>query len=98
MHDARPHLAADAAQVVHVVEQGVHERAARVARGRVHDHAGGLVDDDHVVILVQDREGQRLRLRLGIDRRGYLDGDLPSGLDRLVRFGVAAVDGGPGPP
>ena len=34
MDDARPLFAADAAQVVDVVEQRVHERAARMARRR----------------------------------------------------------------
>ena len=34
MDDARPHLAADAAQVLDVVEQGVDERAARDCRPR----------------------------------------------------------------
>ena len=46
MHDARPLFAADAAQIVDVMEQRVDERAARVARGGMHDHPGRLVDDD----------------------------------------------------
>ena len=39
-----PQLAADAAQVVDVVEQRVDERAAGVAGRGVHDHPGRLVD------------------------------------------------------
>ena len=55
VHDARPLLAADAAQIVDMVEQRVDQRAARVAGRRVHDHAGRLVDDDEVGVLIEDR-------------------------------------------
>ena len=48
MHDAGPLLAADAAQVVDVMEQRVDQRAAGVSGGRMHDHARRLVDDDEV--------------------------------------------------
>ena len=57
-----PLLAADAAQIVDVVQQRVDQRAAGMAGRRVHDHAGRLVDDDEVAILVDDRERQRLGL------------------------------------
>ena len=40
--------------------KAVEQRARPVARGRVDDHAGGLVDDEHVVVLVDDRDRQRL--------------------------------------
>ena len=60
VHDARPLLAADAAQIVDVMQQRVDQRAARVAGRRVHDHARRLVDDDQVVVLVDDRQRQRL--------------------------------------
>ena len=69
VHDAGPLFAADAAQIVDVVEQRVHQRAARVPGGRMHDHARRLVDDDEVVVLVEDRQRQRFGLRLGVDRR-----------------------------
>ncbi len=45
MHDAGPQLAADAAQIVDVVQQGVDQRPVGVAGGGVDDHAGRLVDD-----------------------------------------------------
>ena len=44
VHDARPQLAADAAQILDVMEQRVHQRAAAVARRRVHHHPRRLVD------------------------------------------------------
>ena len=58
VHDARAQLAADAAQVVDVVQQGIHHRAAAVAGGRMHDHARRLVDHDHVGVFVEDRQRQ----------------------------------------
>ena len=60
MHDARTQLAADAAEIGDVVEQRVDQRARVVARRRVHDHAGGLVHDDDVGVLVEDGERQIL--------------------------------------
>ena len=60
VHDARPQLAADAAEIRHVVEQRVDQRARRVAGGRVHDHPGRLVHDDDVGVLVEDGEREIL--------------------------------------
>ena len=58
--DARPQLAADAAEIGDVVQQRVDERARGVTRAGMHDHARRLVDDDEVGILVEDLERQRL--------------------------------------
>ena len=71
-----PHLAADAAEIVDVVQQRVDQRAARVAGGRVHDHPGRLVDDDEVGVLVEDRRAAASsgRGRRG-DRLGHVDDD-----------------------
>ena len=92
MHDARPQLAADAAQVVDVVEQRVHQRAVGVAGGRVHDHAGGLVDDHDVGVLVDDVQGKRLRLRGGGRRRGDVDDHLLLRLDRQACLDLLGLD------
>ena len=86
MHDARALLAADAAQIVDVMQQRVDQRAARVAGRRMHDHPGRLVDDDEVRVLVEDRQRQRLGLRRRVDRLRDVDRDLLPGLDRLVRL------------
>ena len=67
MHDAGPQLAADAAQVLDVVQERVDEGAVGVARGGMDDHAGGLVDDHEVRVVVEDFEWQRLGPR---HRRG----------------------------
>ncbi len=58
----------------------LHERAAGVPGRRVHDDAGGLVDDEEVLVVVRDRElGQRDGGLLGYRSR-RLDLDLlPAG-------------------
>ena len=87
MDDSRPLFAADAAQIVDMVEQRVDERSARVSRSRVDDHPCGFVDDDHIAILIEDRKRKRLRLRLCLDRLRYFEYDDLPGLDRLIGFG-----------
>ena len=62
MDDAGPQLAADAAQVVDLVQQRVDQRAAGVAGGGMHDHAGRLVHHDEVRVLVDDVEVEVLGL------------------------------------
>ncbi len=56
MHDARPELAADAAQVVQMMQQRVDDSAGCVAGTWMDHHAGGLVEDGEVGILIQDVE------------------------------------------
>ena len=63
VHDPRAQHSADRGEPAAVVQQRVHERAARVARRGMHDHVGGFVDHDDRRILVEnaqrDRFGQR---------------------------------------
>jgi hypothetical protein len=89
MHDSGPFLASDAAQIRDVMKQRVDQRPTRVARGRMYDHSGRLVDDDEVLVLVPDLEGQRFRPRDCVDRLGQIDADGLARLDRLVRFRLA---------
>src|ERR1051326_7939063 len=89
MDDSGAPLAADAAQIVDVMEQRVDERAARMSGGGMDDHARRLVDDDQVAILVDDVERQRFGLRLGIDRLRDQDFDLLSTPHALIRPGGA---------
>jgi len=44
------------------VKQSIHERAAMVTGARMHYHAGGLVDRDHIGVLVKDRQWNRFGL------------------------------------
>ena len=61
VHDAGALDAADARQIGAVRQEGVDQRATRVARGRVYRHARGLVDDDQVGVFVDDGEVDGLR-------------------------------------
>ena len=60
--DSRPRHAADSGERRAVVQQSIHERAGEMARRRMHDHSGGLVHDDHVVVFEHDVERNVLRL------------------------------------
>ena len=58
-----------------MVEQRVDERAARMPRRRVDDEARGLVDDDQVLVLEDDRERDVLGFGRRIERRRHLEED-----------------------
>ena len=68
MHDAGPRHAADAGEAVAAMgDQRIDESALRVAGAGMHHEAGGLVDDDQRVVLVDDVERDRFaRERLGV--------------------------------
>ena len=83
-----------------MIGQGIDQRPVPVAVARVHDHAGGLVDDQQIVVFVGDVERDVLRhdldLALGI---GHHHGDAVQRLDLVARLGrtsahehAAAVD------
>ena len=57
----------------------------------MHHHARRLVDHDDVVVLVQDRDVERLGLRRRIDRLGRVDLDRLPGLHRLIRLRLLSV-------
>jgi hypothetical protein len=64
VHDPGPPHAANAGKALPAVgNERVDQCPARVARRRVHDHAGGLVDNDEVAILMGDGEARIFRLR-----------------------------------
>jgi hypothetical protein len=63
-----------------------------MAGGRVDDHAGRLVDDEQVLVLVDDRDGDRLRLQR---RVGWGGQDHPEPLasgQAVTRASWATVD------
>ena len=73
--DARPRDAADPGQPPRaMVEQRVDQGAVEIARGGMDDHAGGLVDDDQMIVLEDDVE--RDVLRRVVQRGGGGDADL----------------------
>ena len=71
-----------------VMEQGVDQRARRVAGARVDDQPGGLVDDDHVGVVEEDVERQILRDEVGRRGLGDLDLDGIAGADRRIGLGL----------
>src|SRR6185312_2232866 len=91
VHDAG---ARDAGERRRVVQQRVLQRAAAVARARVDDETGRLVDDDDRVVLVHDRERDRLAgvRRVGLDGRRGDAQPLAAG-EAMTRRAHGAVDG-----
>ena len=79
------------------IGESLRERATRVPGRRVYDDAGGLVDDEEMLVLVRDRElgqGDR-RLRGGRSRR--LDRDLLAAYELVaLRPGLAVHEHGAG--
>ena len=68
--------AADAGKAVAAMrDQRVDERSGLVPGRRMHDQAGGLVDDQQVGILVDDLEGDDLAFRFGRQGRRHVDND-----------------------
>ena len=67
MHDSGPHLAGYAAEVLDVVQQGVHQCSGSMARAGVHHHPRRLVQNGDVGVLIQDFERQSLAR----ETRGY---------------------------
>ena len=62
--DAGPRDAADARQAAGaMVEQRVDQRPVAIAGGGMDDQAGGLVDDQQMLVLEDDRQRDVLRLR-----------------------------------
>jgi hypothetical protein len=57
--DAGPLIPGFGRQLAAPADEGVDEGSRPVARGRMHDHASGLVNDEHVVVLVDDDQRKR---------------------------------------
>ena len=66
--DPGAHHPGDAAVRRVAGQQGVHQSAARVARRRMDHEPGRLVDDEHVVVFVDDRERYGFGFQLERDR------------------------------
>ena len=62
--DARPQDAVDAGQIPGVVQQGVDQGPGAGPRRRVDHHAHGLVDHQHIPVLIDDVQGNGLGLHL----------------------------------
>ncbi len=82
VHDAR---ARQRGQRGRVMQQRVLQRAVAVAAARMHDEAGRLVEDEERVVLVHDRERDRLRGHAVVGRRRRFGDD-----DRLAAVQLVA--------
>ena len=92
MHDSRPHLTADAAEIRDVMEQRVDERARRMAGAGMHHHPGRLVQHGDVGILMQDFEGQLFAGHFRCGRLRHVDRHPVTLAHREVGAGSAPVD------
>ncbi len=94
MHQSGAHVAlTEHRQMLQVERKSVDQRARIVAEARVHDHAGGLVDHQKIVVLVYDVERNILRDDLQLAPRvGHDDGYAVERLDLVARLGRLAVD------
>ena len=98
MHNSGAQFAANLGKLLEVVQQGIDQRClvARVvgcARARVYHHAGGLVDNGEVVVLIDDVE--RNFLRNGAQRRTLRwarDCNPLIALEAQRGFGASVVD------
>jgi len=75
MHDTRPALTPNAAQIGDVVKEGVDQRPLFMTRCWMDDHPRGFVDDDDVAVFVNDIERQSLGRRGRCKRLGQIDSD-----------------------
>ena len=73
-------------------QKRVDQRVIRVARRRMHDQPGRLVDDDEVRVLEQHHQLHRLRLGARRHRRRDAHVDAITGAQARTRLGRAAVD------
>ena len=91
VHDPGTLRRARCRQRTQAMRERVHDRPAPRAGGRMHDHPRGLVDREHIRVLVEDHEGQRLGLdreRLGLTR---VDLDALARTHRVRRLADGAV-------
>ena len=77
-----------------VVDEAVDERAVLVARRRVDDDPGRLVDDQEIVVLVDEAVGDRLDPDAGAGRDGDLVGHRLTGVQNAMVLGAGLPSSG----
>src|SRR5690606_34375323 len=82
MHDAGALLAADAREARPAMgDQRINKRSFFISRGGMDDESGGLVDDDQLVVLEDDIEGNVLAFGPGGLRHRHVQLDAIAGFD-----------------
>lgn len=92
MDDAWPQGVAALRERLATTEKCVDERAKRVSCSCVDGHAGGLVDDDEVVVFVKNVEGNGFGFCSERCARLRLNGDAFAAFELLAGLGGLAVD------
>ena len=93
MDDAGPQDAAHARQIAAVREESIDECVAPMAGRGMDGQAGRLVDDQQVLVLVDDAQGDRFRLDVERLRRRNSHVDGIAGAQEIRRLGAASIDG-----
>ena len=93
VHDSRPLGLLPALDLP--AEEAVDERAASMPRRWMHDQAGGLVDDEKMLVLVRDAKRHLLGLQVGSAPGGYLDLELLSSGEPMALRARSPVDENP---
>ena len=64
MNDSGPLLSADAGEIFAMTKERVYESSAVSAGAGVHRHSSWLIDHNQIVILEEDRQGDRFSLEV----------------------------------
>ena len=87
MHDAWSAYAADARKgLAAMMDERIDERSRSVSGARVNDKAGGLRNDDNIVVLVKDINGNGFRRRGGLFRLRHMNLDDVARLYSMLRL------------
>ncbi len=73
------------------MQQGVDQRAGRIARAGMHDQPGRLVDDDHMFVFVEHVQRDVFRLREGLDIQHDRQTDRLPAVHRIAGSHLATV-------
>ena len=86
MHNARTDNTVDARQILAMIQQRIHQRAAVIAGSRMHHHAARLIDNHDVIILIDDIQRNILRLHIQRLRLRQRHGNLLAQLQLIIRL------------
>ena len=86
VHDAGADHPVDARQVLTVKQQRIDQRARIMSRRRMHYHASGFIEHDHIFIFIDDIQRNVFRLRLQRNRPGQYDLKYISRFNFIIRL------------
>ena len=92
MHDPGPFFSADPGKVLAMGQEGVDQGMLLMSGAGMHDQTGRFVQDQQIVVLEQDFEGDRFRLRFDLLELGLGQFHGVAGTDRIAGPGNFAVE------